>query len=101
MTTVLLIMSALIRFAYTQCQKTTAILRLHTAVEALRHREEDTFLQMDSGSCRFRVEKEDKKVVGHVSGADWNMTIESRIFEPEEFLRLLTMLPEQQEGEVK
>lgn len=96
MAIVLFTMASLIQFTYRQCRQTTGNMRLQEMVEVLRHRETapgDT-LSVDGGPYQIEAKRGLLNVRGHVKGENWNLYIESGIYEPEEFMRLLTLIQE-------
>lgn len=93
---ILLAMAALIQTAYAQCRQVTGNMRLQEMVEVLRHREsemEDSLL-VDAVPYRIQATKGALKVKGRVEGEGWSLDIESNLYEPEEFMRLLTLIQE-------
>lgn len=89
-------MALLIQTCYRQCRKTNGIMQMHRMTETLRHRETEAgdFLLSASGSYRIEVRRKTAGVEGNVTGDGWSFSIESRIFEPEEFMRMLTLIEE-------
>lgn len=102
MSAVLLVMSALIRFAYLQCRQTTGVMRLHEMVEIMAHREQgEERWNLDSAAYEIYVERKGGRIEGRILGDGWERTIQSRVFEPEEWIRKSTLLPESEETEVQ
>lgn len=96
MAVVLCSMISLIQFAYRQCRQANGSMRLQEMVEVLRHRESlpGEALSADSVPYRIEVKRGFAKVNGRVEGDHWSLDIESGIYEPEEFMRLLTLIQE-------
>lgn len=96
MAIVLFTMVSLIQFAYRQCRQTNGNMRLEEMVEVLRHRETipGDSLSVDTVPYQIEAERGLLTVSGHVSGDGWSLNIESGIYEPEEFMRLLTLIQE-------
>lgn len=101
MSIVLFSIAALIQFAYLQCGQTVGIMRLQRMVELLRHQEDESEAQITSGSesYKLQVKKYGNLIQGSVRGDGWGLEIESRIFAPEEFIRMLTLMPENKQEE--
>lgn len=96
MAIVLSVMVSLIQFAYRQCRQTNGNMRLQEMVEVLRHRETmpGDSLALDTVPYQIEVERGMSRVSGRVEGGNWSLSIESNIYEPEEFMRLLTLVQE-------
>lgn len=93
---ILFAMAALIRTGYGQCRQTTGNMRLQEMVEVLRHRESEAgdILRLDAAAYHLQAKKGQFKVKGRVEGGNWSLDIESDRYEPEEFMRLLTLIQE-------
>lgn len=96
MAIVLFAMVSLIQFTYRQCRQTTGSMRLQEMVEVLRHRESGPgdSLSVDAVPYQIKAKRGLLAVNGHAKGESWNLQIESKIYEPEEFMRLLTLIQE-------
>lgn len=96
MSLILYVMVFLIQTAYSECRQAVGTMRLQEMVEILRHQEEDgpAALSKDGAAYRLRAEKGGGSVMGHAEGASWSLDIKSGIYEPEEFMRLLTLIQE-------
>lgn len=101
MSVVLFSIVALIQFAYLQCRQTVGIMRLQCMVEILRHQEDESETQITSGSESYKLQvvKYGNLIQGSVRGDGWGLDIESRIFEPEEFIRMLALMTENEPEE--
>lgn len=93
---VLFAMVALIQTAYAQCRQTTGRMRLQEMVEVLRHRESEAgdSLMLEAAAYQLQAKKGQFKVKGRAEGDNWSLEIESDRYEPEEFMRLLTLIQE-------
>ena len=96
MAVVLFAMVSLIQFTYRQCRQTTGNMRLQELVEVLRHRESAPGDSLSAGGLTYQIEAKRGllNVSGSVKGENWSLYIESGIYEPEEFMRLLTLIQE-------
>lgn len=94
MAMVILSLAVLIRTAYSQCARTTAVMKLHWRVEQLLGQEEDQDKALDHG----QVSREDGKVEGYIRTAGWEKEISVGVHEPEEALRLITIFEPDHDG---
>lgn len=102
MSIVLFTMAAFIRFGYQQCRQATGTMRLHEMVEIMRHQEKgEEQRSINASAYQIYAEKKGSQVKGTIQGDGWKLTIENRVFEPEEFIRKLTLLPEEKQGEIE
>lgn len=93
---ILFAMVTIIRTAYVQCRQVTGNMRLQEMVEVLRHRESKVgdSLFIDAVPYKIGAKKELLSVKGRVEGENWSLILESGLNEPEEFMRLLTLIQE-------
>lgn len=95
MTIVLLSMAGLVQSTYRQCRKATGTMRTHQMVEVLRHREEESgSVSIEGIPYEIKVEKKESDITGIVEGDGWSRSIKDTVFEPEAFMRMLTLIEE-------
>lgn len=87
MAIVIVALAVLIRTAYSQCARTTDVMKLHWRVEQLRCQEEDQEKAIERG----QVTRESGRVEGYIKCAGWEKEISAGAHEPEEALRLITI----------
>lgn len=96
MAVVLFSMVTLLQAAYSQCRRVNGTMRMHGMIERLRYKESesDEVLSLDSQAYQIEVKRHKSHVEGLVLGDDWSLSIENQVFEPEEFMRMLTLIEE-------
>lgn len=97
MSMVLFIVSSLIVTSYRWRNQTVGSIKLQEMVEYLRYTEEDALpegerLDMAAPTFHLIAQYTGGYVVGEGKGERWNLTIESNRFNPEEFLRMISMI---------
>lgn len=96
MAVILLTSAVLIQTAYRQCRQATGMMRMHHMVEVLRHGEEDSPDTLTVGGSAYRIEAErsGSEVDGILEGDGWSRAIRQSVYEPEAFMRMLTLIEE-------
>lgn len=96
MAVILLALAVLIQTAFRQCRQVTGMMRMHQMVELLRHGEEDSADTLTVGGSAYRIEagRSGSRAEGTLTGDGWSRGIRQGVFEPEAFMRMLTLIEE-------
>lgn len=112
MTIVLLALSSLIQLAYQIRRETVSAIYLQQAVEKVRYGEEELRIEEVQQSLNDRtggagadqnwklgIDKKASDITAHGQVGNWKLVMEDEVFDPENWIRMITLLEQKKEGD--